>query len=48
VLYEQRKDPATIESHEVISVARYYVTVDALKRPMGMSHRSQTPFAGPQ
>ncbi len=46
VLYEQRKDPATIEWHEVTSVAHYYVTVDALKRPMGMSDRPQDPFAG--
>jgi hypothetical protein len=47
VLYEQRKDPATIERHEVISATHYYVTVDALKQPMGLSDRPQTPFVGP-
>jgi len=47
VLYEQRKDPATIEWHEVTSVAHYYVTVDALKRPIGLSDRPQASFEGP-
>ena len=42
----QRKDPATIESHEVTSVAHYHVKVDALTRPMGLTDRRQAPFAG--
>jgi hypothetical protein len=47
VLCEQRKDPATIEWHEVIGVAHYHVTVDALEQPMGLSDRPQVPFVRP-
>ena len=46
VLYEQRKDPAAIDWHEVTSVAHDHVTVDALKHPAGFSDRPQAPLAG--
>jgi hypothetical protein len=45
VLYEHRKDPAAIDWHEMPSVAHAYVTMDALKRPIGFNERPRAPFA---
>jgi len=46
VLFDQRKDPATLDRHEVTTVARYCVTADTLKRPTAFSGRTRAPFAG--
>jgi superfamily II DNA or RNA helicase len=40
-------DPAALEWHEVSKVAHYYLSVDAVTRPLGFSERPQQPF-GPR
>jgi len=40
------KDPARFEWHEVTKVAHYYLSVDALNRPMQI--REESPLYGEQ
>ena len=44
VLQAPVADPATLEWHEVSKVAHYYLTVDALRQPIGFSERPQRPL----
>jgi superfamily II DNA or RNA helicase len=48
VLQEPVADPTALEWHEVSKVAHYYLSVDALSRPMDLSEPSQSPFRRPR
>jgi len=45
VLQEPVADPATLDWHEVSKVAHYYLSVNALTRPIGFSEK-QAPYEG--
>ena len=47
VLQEPRADPAALDWHEVKKVAHYYLSVDAVTRPIGFSERPQQSY-GPR
>ncbi len=44
VLQEPVADPAALEWHEVKQVAHYYLSVNALTRPIGFAEGTQQPF----
>lgn len=46
-LQEPVRDPARFPWHEVVKVQHYWLEVDAMTRPMGLSETGQAPYEGP-